>query len=193
MQLPKPTLLGALAFLAAPFATAQTIYVDGGYASASTDFDIEIEDFEESFDLTFGLVGGHIGYDFNPYFSIEGEALIGVQDDTHTVTIEDVEDDVDVDFIFDLNHLVGAYARGNLPLGDQFRAFARAGYVTGEIELSTNLEGVESESDSGEAFALGVGGEFNLTEQIYARGDYTRYEFDDASLDAFMASVGFRF
>ena len=193
MQLPKTTLLGTLMVALAPLATAQGFYVDGGYTAVSTDFDIEEEDLDVSYDLDFGLVGGHVGYDFNPYFSIEGEALFGVQDDTKTETFEIGDSELDVDYVFDLKHLVGAYARGNLPLGDQFRAFARAGYVTGELELSTNVEGVESESESGEAIALGVGGEFNFTQQIYARGDYTRYEFDDVSLDAFMASVGFRF
>lgn len=193
MQLPKNTLLGTLAILVAPFASAQGFYVDGGFAVTSLEFDLEFDDFEDTSDLSFGQIGGHVGYEFSPYFGVEGEALFGIQDDTHTVTIDDFEDEVDVDFVFEINHIVGAYVRGNLPLGEKFRAFARAGYVTGEIEISTNIEGGESEKGSDEAFAIGLGGEFEFTHQFYARGDYTRYEFDGASLDAFMAGVGLRF
>ena len=193
MQLPKTILLGSILLLSAPYVAAQGFYVDGGYATASTDLDTGIDELDDSIDLTFGLVGGHAGYDFTPYFGVEGEVYFGVQDDSHIETFDFGGESVDLDLSFDIKHLVGAYARGNLPLGERFRAFARAGYVTSEIEISSGGETVETDSGFDQAYALGLGGEFDFTEQIYARGDYTRYEFDDLGLDTFMASVGFRF
>jgi len=189
MQLRNITLLTSSMVALAQVASAQGLYIDGGYSAVSTDIEFDDADLDETFDFGFGLVGGHAGYTFSPYFGVELEALIGVQDDTITQSI----DDVDVDLTFDLKQVLGAYARGNLPLGEQFTVFGRAGIVTAEIEGSTNVEGVEAESDSEEAVAIGLGAEFDFTDQIYVRGDFTRYEFEEDGLDAFMASVGFRF
>ena len=191
MQLRNITILMSSIIALAQAASAQGFYVDGGYAAMSTDFEFEDSELDEAldFEFGFGLIGGHAGYAFSPYFGVEVEALIGVQDDTVTQSV----DDVDVDLTFDLKHIFGAYARGNLPLGEKFTVFGRAGIVTAELEASTNVAGVAAESDSDEALAIGLGGEFNLSDQIYVRGDFTRYEFEDDGLDAVLASVGFRF
>lgn len=189
MQLRNITLLTSSMIALAQMASAQGFYIDGGYAAISTDIEFEDSDLDESLEFGFDLVGGHVGYGFSPYFGVEFEALIGVQDDTISQSIEDV----DIDFTLDLKHVLGAYARGNLPLGEQFTAFGRAGIVTAELEASTNIEGIAAESESEEALAIGLGGEFDFTDQIYVRGDYTRYEFEDDGLDAFMAGIGFRF
>ena len=189
MQIRNILILGSsiLAFLPAAF--AQGFYVDGGYATNS----LEAED---DIDLDFSAINGHAGYDVTPYFGVEGEALIGVQDDSFTVTdVSDDDDTVTETSTFDvsLNSIFGVYAKANLPLGEKFNAFARVGFAVGEIEASIDFDGGSSETFTEEGVAFGVGGTFDFTPQIYARGDYTRYDLDDFESDAFMAGVGFRF
>lgn len=197
MQLQKITLLGTAIIALAPIASAQSWYVDGGYFYAETDEPLSADSIAfESPDLSFGLAGGHIGYEFSPYFSIEGEVLFGVEDDTlGDTTIELLEESVDVNLSLDINQVFGAYARGSLPLGEQFSVFGRAGVVTTEFEVSATAEDIATitETEWSEALAVGIGGEFDLTEQIYLRGDYTRYEYEDVGANTLMASLGFRF
>ena len=180
---------------AIPTAFAQGFYADGGYASVSLDYDFEDEDFAESFDFDFGAIGGHVGYDFSPYFGVEGELLIGVKDESLSVTIEGETEDADIDANVDvsLESVYGVFGRAIWPVSEQFTVFGRAGYVSGKIELSTDVEDYETLSDSDEAFAYGVGATFVLSGNVYARGDYTRYDFDGSAADMFMIGAGVRF
>jgi outer membrane immunogenic protein len=179
----------------APTAIAQGFYVDGGYANVSVDYEFEEDDFEESFDFDFGAIGGHVGYDFNSYIGVEAEVLVGIADESISVSVEgEVEaPDVDVDIDVKLKSVYGVFAKGNLPVSEQFSLFARLGYVTGELEASTDVEGVESFTDSDEAIAYGVGATFAFSENFYARGDYKRYDFEGTAADALMIGAGVRF
>jgi len=193
MQIRNILILGSSIMALFPAAFAQGFYVDGGYAVASSELDFDEDDDDgESLDSDLGAIGGHAGYDFTPYFSIEGEVLVGVQDET--LTLQGVSPDVDdVDVDISLNSIFGVFAKANLPLGEQFNAFARVGYAVADVEGSTDFDGGASASDTAEGVAFGLGATFDFTQQIYVRGDYTRYDFDGAESDAVMAGVGFRF
>lgn len=197
MQIRNFWILGSSILALLPAAFAQGFYVDGGYAATSLELEFEDDDAAaESLDLDFGAIGGHAGYDFTPYFGVEGEVIIGVKDKSFiTVGVSDDDESVIETENIDvsLNSIFGVYAKANLPLGEQFNAFARVGYAVGELEASSDLDGSENEKGTEEGVAFGVGATFDFTQQIYARGDYTRYDFGEADTDAFMAGVGFRF
>jgi len=194
MQIRNMLILGASIMTLLPAAFAQGFYVDGGYSVSSSELEFVDEDDADStaaFDSDTGAIGGHAGYDFTPYFGIEGEVLIGVQDESFTFEGATVADDVEVDVGMD--SIFGVFAKANLPLGERFNAFARVGYAAGEVELSTDVEGGVTLSDTADGVGYGVGASFDFTPQIYVRGDFTRYDFEGADIDAAMAGVGFRF
>ncbi|MEQ8405860.1 MAG: porin family protein [Oceanicaulis sp.] len=160
-------LASAAALLAASAASAQTADTGFSLGAGYTYLDTDGLDFDA---LT---VRG--GYDFNAYFGVEGEALIGLGD----------EDFGGLDA--SLNYGVGAFAKARYPLSETVTAFARAGYVVAELEL----EGFGS--DDADGFAFGAGGEYAFGANAI-RGEYTRYEFeDDAEADGFSVSYVRRF
>jgi len=194
MQIRNILILGSSIAALLPAAVAQGFYVDGGYSAASSELefvDEEDADSTASFDLNMGAIGGHVGYDFTPYFGVEGEVLIGVQDGSFT--FEDVALEDDIEFDVGMNSMFGVFAKANLPLGERFNAFARAGYAAGEFEISTDGEDGVSVSDTADGVGYGVGASFDFTQQIYVRGDFTRYDFAGGDIDSAMAGVGFRF
>ena len=78
------TVLAAIAALAMP-ASAQGFYLDGGYQFFTAD--------EDDIEVDLGAVVGHAGYNFNEWFALEGEAAIGVQDETFNVLGTNVDVD----------------------------------------------------------------------------------------------------
>lgn len=148
--------LGAV--MALPAAASAQVYVGAGYTHFDTD---------GAGDL--GAVTGRLGYRFHPNFAVEGEAGFGVKDDGP----------------FELNHTVGVYAVGILPLSDRFDLHGRLGYQT--TEIGAPLGDIDSDG-----LAYGVGGTFNVTERFGVRADVTRQEGD---IDADSISLGgvFRF
>ena len=131
------------ATFALPAAAHAQVYVGAGYTHYDTD----------SGDI--GGVTGRVGYRFNPNFAVEGEGTFGVEDDD---TVE-------------LEHAVGAYAVGILPLGQRFDLHGRVGYQ--QTEFDTPLGGADADG-----LAYGVGATFNVTERFGVRADYTRLEGD---------------
>lgn len=195
------TLISALT-IGSNSAFAQGFYVDGGYSSLSTDYE---ETDSISLDLDFDAVGGHVGYEFNRYFGLEAEGLLGLSDETVTVygTADDVysspdliddEEYEELDVELGLNYLVGAFAKANWPIHDNFTAFGRVGYAAGELELNASAEGESfSDSEVGDGFAYGVGLMIDVPYNFFIRGDYTIYNIEDAETDAWMLGAGIRF
>ncbi|MEM5518781.1 porin family protein [Henriciella sp. AS95] len=166
-------LAATLSLLASP-AVAEGWYADAGYQFISID--------EDGVDADLGAITGHLGYNFNEYVSVEGEAGVGVQDET----IDTFVGDVDVE----LNYVVGAYLRGELPISDRATLFARAGAVNAEIEVS--IAGFnDSGSDTG--IGYGAGGEFMVGPDFGFRGEYTRYDIEDLEADAFTIAAVWKF
>lgn len=163
-------LASAAAIVAAAGASAQdtgNVYLGAGYTYVDVD------------GVEFDALNLRGGYDFNQYFAVEGEALIGLGD-------EEVSG-VDVS----LEYLVGAYAKAQYPLNEQFSVFGRLGYAYTEVEGSA---GGVTVSDDTDGFAYGVGGEWAFAGPNAIRVEYTRYEFeDDGEADTFGASYIRRF
>lgn len=165
-----PALLIGATVAVVPMASAQGWYADGGYTFAGID--------EGGVDVDLGGVTLRGGYDFSPNFGVEAEGVIGVADDDFGgVSVE-------------LDHLVGVYGKGIWPVSDTVDLYGRAGVVEGELSVSGGGFGA-SDSDTG--IAYGVGGTLDLTDRMYARGDYTRYDIDSLEADTFTLSLGLRF
>lgn len=106
------------------------------------------------------------GAQFNDYFAVEGHLGSGGSDGP-----------------IELDYLVGAYAKGILPLADEFRLYGLAGYT--EVDLD-----VDRESD----FSYGAGAEFDLTPNLAVGADYMRYlDQDDNTFDAASVGLTYRF
>jgi len=78
-----------------------------------------------------------------------------------------------------------AFARGILPVSENFDIFARVGYGQAEIEASVTAtaEGItntESANDKFDDILFGGGVQYDFTENDGIRADYTR--FDEANI-----------
>lgn len=164
--------LGAAALLA-PAASAQ-IYGGAGYSVFTADVDGE--------DATVGGIIGRLGYKTNPFFGVEGELAIGVQEDSFDV----LGTTVDVS----LENSYGVYAVGWLPVPMIGDLFARVGYANLEVEASA---GGLSASEDGSGIAYGAGAQISPFPFTKLRLEYTRYEPDDGEVDAFGVSALFQF
>lgn len=165
----------AAALIAASAASAQE--ADGkfnfgaGYTFLDTD---EVE---------FDALTLRAGYDVTEFFGVEGEALIGLGDESTTV----LGTTVDAEF----NYGLGLYAKGQYPLTEAFSVHGRVGYVWAEVEASA--VGV-SASDEEDGLGYGVGVEYAFNGLNAVRADYTRYDFeDDAEADGWSVSYVRRF
>lgn len=155
-------------------------------------------------------VSGRAGYDFNRYFSVEGQLGFGVSDEEYVFTTDfpfqnpDDPDEVITQRIAfqasaGLDTFVGAFAVGRLPIGERFELFGRAGYhftgLGGIIgPAAQTVPGEDEEVESGflgpfrvdastDGIAYGGGVQINFGE-YYLMGirlEYTR--FDTGSTD----------
>lgn len=174
----KKLLLAAALAALAPSAMAEGFYADGGYSFIGIS--------EDDIEADIGAFVAHAGYKFTDVFSVEGELGFGVADEEVSVS------DVDVDL--GLNYLAGIFARGDFAVTENVDLFARVGLVQAELEAEASAQNVTiSESDSESGFALGLGGQANLTNNVFLRGEYTRYDIEDLEADAFTIAVGFTF
>jgi outer membrane immunogenic protein len=126
--------------------------------------------------VTNGLLGARYGLAVNPNFAVEGEAGVGVIDDT----VRGVE--VNTDFA------LGAFALGRLPVSENLRLHARAGYQ--HQWVTTKAAGIETDDHDG-SLAFGVGGQVDISERSGIRADWTRQTNDD--IDSFSVAYALKF
>lgn len=157
------TAAAALTVAAVPAASqAQEVYGNIGYANVDLD------------NATVGAIQGRLGYKFNPYVGVEGEAAFGVKGDTVS--------GVDVD----LKHEVGAYVVGFAPVSPNIDLFARVGYTSSTFD--TSLGDVD-----GDGGAWGVGAQYRFTDKDGVRLDWTRHDYDGADADVWALSYNRKF
>lgn len=137
------------------------------------------------------MINGRIGYRFNDYLAVEGEAGFGVSGDEFSrvvpVDVAGTIVDVNADIAIDVDDYYIAFARGILPVSEQFDIFARVGYgqATGSADVQASIAALAGLSatatleDKADDFAYGVGAQFNFTDNDGIRADYTRLEDTD--------------
>lgn len=140
--------VAAVALLAAPTVASADWYAGAAY----TQFDFDGGEVDAA--------TGRLGYRFGPNFAVEGEGSVGLDD-------EDVE----------LNHNVGAYAVGIVPVASALDLHARIGYQVTEVDTGAD----EADADG---LGYGVGATWNVSPSFGIRGDWTRIEGDDEEADA---------
>lgn len=180
----------AIGLVSAPALAAddQGFYAGVGAGEMSVDFSGDFEGTPISFDdgdTAFRLFGG---WQFNRNFGIEaGYADGGSASETYV--IEGVDVDVDIDVTgFDL------LLRGVVPMGESFYAFAQAGMIFWDADLTASADGVsESAGDSGEDLAYGAGFGFDFGDSASVRFEYMFYDISDVDVEAIMASILWKF
>ena len=115
-----------------------------------------------------GAVTGRLGYRFNPYVGIEGEASVGVQDEDITVG--------GVDGTLEHEYYAAAYLVGTVPVNPNLELFGRVGY--GTTSLKAEVAGVDV-SEDGESINSGAGANWFVDGQNGLRADWTRRDFQD--------------
>ncbi|WP_234252997.1 porin family protein [Billgrantia aerodenitrificans] len=104
------------------------------------------------------------GAQFNEFFGVEAHLGTGGSDGP-----------------VELDHLIGAYGKGILPLSDEFRLYGLAGIT--EVDFDVGRE---------DGLSYGAGAEFDIAPNFSVGADYMRYlDRSDHTFDA--ASVGLRF
>lgn len=211
MQLPSLVFALSAALFCAQNGTAQEtdqndpeqkFFADIGYSRLGPDI-LQMHDGYE-FSPEFGAVDAQIGYRLTEHWSLEGEALVGVENEKQYLSGFDGTFSNNRQNTYDLDYLIGAYVRGDIPVTSKLTAFARAGLASGEVDvssnlISTNLETEEvmnimddfTQSDTG--IALGIGLTYDFTDKLYLRSDYARYDFEYYDLDSVSLGVGVRF
>ena len=178
------------------------VYLEGGYQY------LEIEPDGADSGVDTNAIGARLGYQFNPVFSIEGELASGIDDGEFDYNVDedsfDLDDNNDGDFNdliaasgdIGLNYLVGVYGKAEVPVTERLDVYGRAGYAYIDLDASVQTPGgttLATIEDSEEGPAFGAGLSYDLTENVYLKGDYTYYSFEDTDTNGVMVGVGYKF
>ena len=126
---------------------------------------------------TFGL-NAKLGYNFNKYFGVEADGILGLTSDTTTIGANELKAKVD--------YTIAAFGVVRLPVNEQIDIFARGGYH--QTGLSLKFLGTTTSGDI-DGFAVGGGVQYNFSENSGIRAEYT---YMDGGFSDFNAvSVGY--
>ena len=153
----------ATLFVAAP-ALAQVapaqLYGNVGYSHYGADLDGE--------EVTLGTVDARLGARFGQYFGVEGEAGLGVKEESIDTGFGDVD--------IKISNKLAAYGVGFLPIAPNTDLFARIGF--GRIEVEAEGFGATA-SEEDNAVSYGAGAQYFFDGLNGVRAEYTRYEFEE--------------
>ncbi|WP_431024013.1 porin family protein [Halomonas sp. H5] len=163
-------LLAAGAFATTAQANQHGFYPQGYVGGDVMFWDLDPKGASSANDVGLRLRGG---VQLNDYFAVEGHLGTGGSD-----TVQGVEAELD--------YLVGGFAKGILPISQEFRLYGLLGYSEVDFDFSPG----GSARDDG--FSYGAGAEFEVAPNLSVGADYIRYlDKSDANVDA--ASVGVRY
>ncbi|MDC7682425.1 porin family protein [Asticcacaulis sp. BYS171W] len=131
----------------------------------------------------FGVIQAAGGYNFNRNFAVEAEFGLGLTEKTYRVGTVNVDAKI--------KHTAGIYLVGSAPIGENLDLVGRVGFSQVSVEASSGNVSAD-DSDTGPAYSVGLryfpkGGVHGI------RGDFTRYQLDDGSMDAVQVSYVRRF
>jgi OOP family OmpA-OmpF porin len=149
----------------------------GFYAGAGVGQSFVDEGAYDDEDTAFSVFGG---YQFNRYFGVEaGYADFGkIEPEVAGPALEG-----------DSAYLT---AVGTLPVSENFALYAKAGVHRWNVD--TSLPGLTgNDDDSGTDPTYGIGAQYRFTDRVALRGEYSRFEVEDADADLAQLQVRFDF
>jgi opacity protein-like surface antigen len=126
---------------------------------------------------TVGL-DGKLGYNFNEFFSVEGQGIVGLSSDTETIGGVEVKTKAD--------YTIAGFGVLRFPVTPELEIFGRGGYH--QTGLSVETAGVKVDGDI-DGFAYGGGVQYNVSNLNSIRAEFTKLDADGGDLDTF--SVGY--
>lgn len=162
--------LGTLAF------NAQAAEPTGWYAGAGVGQSMVDEWFADDEDIGFQVFGG---YQFTPYFGLEGAYT-----NFGEVDVTGGAGELDADSF-------SLVAVGTVPFTDRFSGYAKAGFHRWDAEV--DVPGVGRADDDGTDPTYGLGLQYRFTDTVALRGEYSRFEMDDVDVDLAQLQVRFDF
>lgn len=129
--------------------------------------------------VNLGAIQGRLGYRFNDWLGVEGEAAFGVKGDNVSTTVGTAS----VTGKAKIQDQEAIYGVGFLPLGTNWDLLGRVGYGRTKVKLSdvrVSGPGVSasnlSSSGKGNSWNFGVGAQYHWDGANGVRADYTREE-----------------
>ena len=142
-------------------------YFELGYIRAGVDIN------ETDVNLDFNIIEGRAGYRFNKYLAAE-VALGGA---SGTTNVDNTNLDVGI------NYTVGAFGRVDIPIGDRFAVFGRAGYSQYTFDFHADYLPENTfvyDDEKGPSFGGGV--VFDVTQNFAVRLEATSHSFEDTDV-----------
>ena len=115
----------------------------------------------------------------NRYFSLEGGYV-----DFGKLESDGVGRDLEANSVY-------LTAVGSVPFTDKFSGYAKAGFQ--RWDLDTPIAATGTRDDSGTDPTYGVGVQYRFTDAFALRGEYSRFEVEDADLDLAQVQVQYNF
>lgn len=174
-----PALLAAALLPMSALAAEPGFYVGGKIGAASVDGDF-IDDDDTSY-------GAYAGWQFNPYFAVEG-----VYTNFGDVSVDLTPPEIDNRGLEPDS--IGVRALGTFPVGEQFDLLAGIGYHSFDLNPSGGeglLDAVGD--DSSTDLFYGVGVQFNFGTNWGVRAMYDRFEFEGTDADEISLGVQYTF
>jgi opacity protein-like surface antigen len=139
---------------------------------------LQVEENITGFDANPGALRGIIGYNFHPFFAVEGMLALGTNSDS------------DRGLDAKLQHAFGIFVKPKYNWNN-FEAFARLGWATTNVEFNVPGLGTDkSESD----FAYGFGLNYNFNPRMYVGADWMQLmDQNSVKVRGWTLSFGYRF
>ena len=130
------------------------------------------------------------GYDFHPFFGVEGLAAWGVSKDDTTV----VAGGVPVRVEYDLSHIYGIYLKPKYNY-QNWEFFARLGWADTKIKATASSGAFSANASGSDSdFSYGLGVNYQINPKWYGGLDYMMYnDKGGARVRGINLAVGYRF
>ena len=183
----KKLLLSAALFGAGflPTSQAENWYAEG---LAGGLINADSSDFTTVSELSLGSVGLRSGYQINDSFSVEGELQMGVGKEE----LRQTRYGTDVS----IHSMAASFVNYTLPINDRLSLHSRLGVASIEFEseiVDDDGSVVDRFTDTYTGIGFGAGAEFGVTDNIYLRTDYTRYQANALDTNSILIGAGLRF
>jgi len=180
----------------------EKFFADLSYSQLGNDYLVGDSAYDP--DYEFSGISGHLGYRFSEHWSVEGEAMVGVENHKRQFRTIGLTESLTTSTTTDLGQLLGVYIKGTLPITKKLKASTCVGVTYSEFDktsqaVRTNLATNETTTETNNwtdyeaGVALGVGLVYDVADRIYLRGDFTKYDHIDIELDSISVGVGVRF